>query len=133
MMSCKGAAAVLALTACTRPAPAGLPAPVLSALECAHAVVRQHGFLAEESTNWFPWRPQPTGQTSFTVQRGDSLAGESVSISVLTNAATGSVEVQASASGFWTNAGQPIRSTSTTAELVARLVREECNVAGAAA
>jgi hypothetical protein len=116
------------LNACARSTPPERPAPVLAALQCAQGVVEHYGFLTLEGTDFFPWRLPPRGQSAFTAQRGDSLARETVSVSVVTVPATGAVKVQARGSGSWINAGQPIRSTSYAADFVARLVQGECSV-----
>ena len=121
-----------ALPACARSAPAARPEPVLSALECAHTVVERYGFLAEEGTDWFPWRLPRSAALGFTVERGSSLARESVSVSVVSIPATGAVEARARGFGSWINAGEPIPMISSAAD-DARRVHEECSVAAPAA
>jgi hypothetical protein len=124
---------IAVLPACARSAPPAPPEPVLAALQCAHTVVERHGFLAEAGTDWFPWRLPSSGGFEFTVERGDSLAREFVSVSVISIPTTGGVDARASGSSSWINAGTPIRSTGSAADEVARRVHEECSVAAPAA
>jgi hypothetical protein len=91
-------------------------------------VVEHHGFMAEEGTDWFPWRTPPSGALGFTMQRGEGPTREYVSVSVV-SVPTGGAEARAEGSGSWLNAGTAIQMTNSAAGDVARRVREECTVA----
>src|SRR3954468_1521188 len=121
-----------AVTSCAPSVASPTPQPLQFALDCAYRVVERHGFLAEWGTDGFPWRLPASNAHGFTVQRGEGPARETVSVSIVSDPASGAVEASAWGDAAWVNAGTTIRATSSAAEDVAHRVHEECSVPGRA-